>query len=903
MGELRTLALIVALCAGCSTPSYFDSDGDGAADGADCGPANPEVHPGALDVLGDLIDSDCDGVDGVDRDDDGVAAGPDCNDSDPLVGPDAAEIPDNGIDEDCDGTDLVCDGDGDGASIDHPGCASPVDCDDTIASCTQDCTDADGDGQAACAGDCDDEQPSVGLGFPEVCDGLDSDCDGEELAPDEVDLDGDGVAPCSGDCDEGSPLRFAGNTEGCDGLDSDCDPATEAEEGELDADGDGYLPCAPFVGLDPAGFLGGADCDDADPLAFPGAVWCVDADGDSEGDPDSTGDPCVGPADLVPLCGDCDDANALVGSLQTEVCDGFDGDCDPTTAPVGGEADLDDDGWVPCMPFVVTPSTLLSGGGDCDDLRPDTNPAGVEVCNGRDDDCSGASDEAWDADGDGVGPCAAFGLCDAATDCTSDCDDADPLVRPRQPDLQDGADRDCDGTDATGLTTPWTSLLGSEAEATFGGAFASGGDVDGDGLDDLLVGPASPGGSTGGAPVRLFLSGATMSGSLWDAGDAAVTLLPEDADDNAGVVLAFAGDVDGDGLDDLLVAAPERSEGAINNGVVYLVLAADLPASGSISLGSSHLRIGGLLDGWMAGDALGDLGDLDGDGLADFFVSTIRGHWSQRGQVSVFLGVDVAAGGLIWLSDASATVHGTFFGARAGAPAAGGLDITGDGIPDLVVGAPYVPQLGQCIGSVHVLSGAQLTPGSYRPLTSAWASIDGDVLFDYVGLNVALVPDVTGDGLAEVATTIRRSEWLGAPTDQPALLYTSEQLAASSSFAPADAHLVALQATDTTGADLSICDWDADGLGDLLFGVSQDVAGDGTAREGLHLLSGATLIAGGVISTPDQALARPADATVRGFDCGGDLDGDGRPDLVIEHRPSSSAPGEVQLFPGSEAAP
>lgn len=901
MGDLRALALMAALVVGCSSVGGldYDFDGDGTSDAADCGPANAAVFPGAPDPPGDLLDSDCDGVDGVDRDGDGVAAGADCDDGDPTIRPGGEEIPDNGTDEDCDGADLLCDRDGDGASIDHPACPLPRDCDDTIADCSDDCSDGDEDGQPVCAGDCDDGNPSVGSAQPEACDGLDSDCDG--LTPgDEADADGDGIAACAGDCDETDPRRFEGNIEACDGLDSDCDPTTTASGGESDNDGDGYLPCAPFSGAS-GDLLGGADCDDTDSLAFPGAMWCVDGDGDGDGAPESAADSCSGTPGLVPACGDCDDNDGLVSSLLTELCDGVDGDCDPNTAPPGGEADVDGDGWIPCAPFVATAGSLLTGGGDCDDLRATTNPDGTETCNGRDDDCSGASDEAWDGDGDGIGPCADLGPCEATADCVSDCDDTDPLVRPWQEDPQDAIDDDCDGSLATGLTTPITTFRSTDQR--FGGHMATGGDVDGDGLDDLLLGPTAVAGTTDDQPIHLFLSSDAMPSSLVDGATATVTFLPETSGDNAGAEVAFAGDVDGDGLDDLLIAAPDRSEGATNNGVVYLVLAADLPASGSVSLGASHLKIAGLLDGWMTGDALGTMGDLDGDGLADFFVSTIRGHWSQRGQVSVFLGADVVAGGLIWTSAASATVHGTFYGAGAGAPAAGGMDVTGDGLPDLVVGSPYEPQLGIYIGAVYVVSGAELSPGSYRPLSGAWSSIVGEDPSDFVGQNVTLVGDTTGDGLAEVATTVRRTTWLGTPTEQPALLYTSEQLAASSSLLPTDAYLVVPQATNAPGPDLASCDWDLDGLGDLLVSVDDDVAGDGTARQGLRVLTSASLSGGGVIVQADQILALPAGDTIWTFDCRGDLDGDGRFDLLIEHRATSGIPREVRVFGGAVTAP
>ena len=87
-----------------------DDDGDGftEADG-DCDDSNPAINPQATDIVGDDIDQNCDGADGVDRDGDGHAdgasGGDDCDDEDATAYPDAVETPDDGIDQDCDGSD------------------------------------------------------------------------------------------------------------------------------------------------------------------------------------------------------------------------------------------------------------------------------------------------------------------------------------------------------------------------------------------------------------------------------------------------------------------------------------------------------------------------------------------------------------------------------------------------------------------------------------------------------------------------------------------------------------------------------------------------------------------------------------------------------------------------------
>ena len=563
--------------------------------------------------------------------------GGDCDDSDASVSPAATELCDS-IDNNCDGltddptsadastwyTDSDADGYGEDATA-EPACAPPTDA-------------------VAIGGDCDDHDDDVSPGAPEVCNGIDDDCDGLIDGSSDgdtwyADADGDGfgdpglsVTQCdppegyvadAGDCDDADATVNPDASEQCDGVDNDCDGATD-DSGATDAtswfyddDGDGYGdPTVTFFGCSaPAGYgADNTDCDDTDADVNPTAAEvCDSADNNCDGTVDE--------------------------NASAEVCDGVDNDCDgdideDADGATVWYADLDEDGYGDADATLLAcgPEGYVSVAGDCDDAAADVNPtaaevcdsadnncdgtvdenASAEVCDGVDNNCDGAIDEdaegasVWyaDLDGDGYGDanttllaCGPEGYVSVA----GDCDDTDADLRPDAVEQCDGVDQDCDGL--------------VDEEATDLSSWYTDGDGDGYGdsaVDAVLACDAPPGTVSGGGDCDdadpAYNPGATEA----DCAD------PNDYNCDGSVGWA---DTDGDGY----AACEECDDGAaaVYPGATEQCDGIDNDCDGTVDVGATDASTwydDGDRDGWgdetavtLACDAPDGHVDLPGD--------------------------------------------------------------------------------------------------------------------------------------------------------------------------------------------------------------------------------------------------------------------------------------------------
>ena len=470
-------------------------------------------------------------------------------------------------------------------------------------------------------------------------------------------------------------------------------------------------------------------------------------------------------------------------------------------------------------------------------------------------------------------------------------------------------------------------LNGVDAGDRSGYSVSSAGDVNGDGYDDLIIGAnhADPNGDYSGATYVVY-GGAGAPGtdgvlalSALDGSNGFI-LNGVDESDYSGVSVSSAGDVNGDGYDDLIIGAWRADPNGNDSGETYVVYGGatgmDLVLNPSTLDGANGFTLAGIDTGDRSGRSVSSAGDVNGDGYDDLIIgaSYADPNGGDSGETYVVYGGPRApgSGGLLNLSELDGTsgfiLIGIDLADYSGYSVSSAGDVNGDGYDDLIIGANRADPSRSGSGETYVVYGGASAPGTAGVL--ALSALDGASGFtlsgvgtgDLSGSSVASAGDVNGDGYDDLIIGAHAADPNGVDSGETYVVYGgatgTDLVLERSALNGSNGFIIAgIDESDQSGYSVSSAgDVNGDGYDDLIIGAR---LADRTAADGTPLSDvGETYVIYGGAGAPGangvlnlSALDGAGGFTLNGLDgsdysghsvsSAGDVNGDGYDDLII----------------------
>ena len=454
-----------------------------------------------------------------------------------------------------------------------------------------------------------------------------------------------------------------------------------------------------------------------------------------------------------------------------------------------------------------------------------------------------------------------------------------------------------------------------------GMSVSNAGDINGDGIDDLIIGASGESPGVGGAGSSYVIFGRSTAFTP--------ILAPSSIDgsngfridgiaigDVSGISVSAAGDVNADGIDDLIVGAARADPNGSGSGSAYIVFGQTTAFASTLSLstlnGSNGFRLDGEAGNDSAGRSVSGTGDVNGDGIDDLIIGALLadGGASNAGSSYVVFGQSTPFGATLALSILNGSngfrLDGEATEDRSGVSVSGAGDINGDGLADLVIGARYADPNGSSSGSSYVVFGQSTAFTPILALSGLNGAngfrLDGVGAGDSLGVSVSAAGDINGDGVDDVIIAARFAGPTAAGNSYVIFGQTAafaSTLVLSTLDGTSGFRLDGAAVGDSAGSAVSAAgDINGDGVDDLIVGANRAGANGPDSGSSFVIFGQSTGFAptlelSGLNGSNGFRLDGIAagDYTGGSVSAAGDISGDGVDDLIIG-APRSSANGD-----------
>ncbi|BAQ65629.1 cadherin domain-containing protein [Geminocystis sp. NIES-3709] len=477
-------------------------------------------------------------------------------------------------------------------------------------------------------------------------------------------------------------------------------------------------------------------------------------------------------------------------------------------------------------------------------------------------------------------------------------------------------------------------LNGINANDRSGFSVSNGGDINGDGIDDLLIGAsfADPNGTDSGQTYVVFGSrsgfGSNFNLSTLD-GSNGFRLNGINANDRSGVSVSNGGDINGDGIDDLIIGANGADPNGVDSGQTYVVFGSRSGFASNFNLstldGSNGFRLNGINVGYNSGVSVSNGEDINGDGIDDLLIGANfadPNSNSNSGQSYVVYGNSAP---ILDLNGTTGQVlgfrlNGINVDDRSGFSVSNGGDINGDGIDDLIIGAYGADPNGiSASGQSYVVFGSRSGFTSNFNLSTLDGSngfrLNGINADDRLGVSVSNGGDINGDGIDDLIIGAYGADPNGNVDSGQSYVVFGSRSSFTSNFNLSNLdgsngfRLNGINVGDRSGFSVSNGgDINGDGIDDLIIGA--DRAGSNSGQSYVVFGSRSGFTSNFNLSTLNGSNGfrlngiNANDYSGRSVSNAGDINGDGIDDLIIgafTADPNGSASGQSYVVFGSRS--